>query len=265
MRWIGNRSPLEKSMAALLRQEGQMERAAVRMRPAAWRAALEKKLPDKVQIGLESAFCKAFSMVFSQGRTLLEKGINRDELLALHTVRDNAVRQGGRRELRRMDRAVRQSGLRALTLTTVEGVGLGALGIGMPDVVLFIATLLRSVYETSLQYGFDYSPRSEQMYILKLLETSMCAGEEWPRHNAEADRLADSLQPVSDADFQAQLQRTAAAFAMDMLLLKFVQGLPVVGIIGGAANPVYHRRVMRYVQLKYRKRYLNGLLKERRK
>ena len=43
---------------------------------------------------------------------------------------------------------------------------------------------------------------------------------------------------------------------MDMLILKFIQGLPIVGIIGGAANPVYYRKVMRYVQLMYRKRYL---------
>jgi hypothetical protein len=41
-----------------------------------------------------------------------------------------------------------------------------------------------------------------------------------------------------------------------MLLLKFIQGLPVVGIVGGAANPVYYSKIMKYVQLKYRKRYL---------
>ena len=51
-------------------------------------------------------------------------------------------------------------------------------------------------------------------------------------------------------------RRTAKAFAVDMLLLKFIQGLPVVGVLGGAANPVYYRRIMKYVQLKYRKRYL---------
>lgn len=42
---------------------------------------------------------------------------------------------------------------------------------------------------------------------------------------------------------------------MDMLLLKFVQGLPLVGVLGGAGNPVYYRRVMKYVQVKYHKRY----------
>lgn len=53
-----------------------------------------------------------------------------------------------------------------------------------------------------------------------------------------------------------QLQHTSDAFAMDMLLMKFIQGLPVVGIVGGLANPVYYQRIMNYVKQKYRKRYL---------
>jgi hypothetical protein len=53
-----------------------------------------------------------------------------------------------------------------------------------------------------------------------------------------------------------QLQHTSDAFAMDMLLMKFIQGLPIVGIVGGLANPVYYQRILNYVKLKYRKRYL---------
>ena len=37
---------------------------------------------------------------------------------------------------------------------------------------------------------------------------------------------------------------------------KWVGIAAVVGLIGGAANPVYYRKVMRYVQLKYHKRCL---------
>jgi hypothetical protein len=48
-------------------------------------------------------------------------------------------------------------------------------------------------------------------------------------------------------------------FAMDMLVLKFVQGLPVIGIIGGLANPLYYNKIMKYVQLKYYKRYILNL------
>lgn len=52
------------------------------------------------------------------------------------------------------------------------------------------------------------------------------------------------------------LEKTANAFAEDMLITKFIQGIPIVGMVGGAANPVYYHKVMGYVQLKYRKRYL---------
>ena len=78
--------------------------------------------------------------------------------------------------------------------------------------------------------------------------------------------LAGSTMPaaVMKEELDEQMQKTAAAFAADMLLLKFVQGLPVVGLLGGAANPVYYRKVMRYVELKYRKRYLWQLLKRER-
>ena len=165
--------------------------------------------------------------------------------------------KGSRRELKRLRKSARQSELTNLTVTTVEGLGLGALGIGLPDIVLFLSTLLRGIYETALGYGFDYTQRSEQLLILKMMEVSLITGADWSSKNAEVDEMLFQQTPeVTDQDFQNQMKATAAAFAVDMLLLKFVQGLPVVGILGGAANPVYYRKVMNYVQLKYRKRYL---------
>ena len=89
------------------------------------------------------------------------------------------------------------------------------------------------------------------------MQTAFSSGEDWRNRNAEVDTML-TLETVgiTDEEFNGQLKETAAAFSVDMLLLKFIQGLPVVGIIGGAANPVYYRKVMKYVQLKYRKRYL---------
>ncbi len=45
--------------------------------------------------------------------------------------------------------------------------------------------------------------------------------------------------------------------------MKFIQGLPVVGIIGGMGNPVYYRKIMDYIQLKYKKRYLTVKIREK--
>ena len=76
--------------------------------------------------------------------------------------------------------------------------------------------------------------------------------------NAEVDRLIyQGRQEVPDLDDMVeQRRRTADAFAIDMILLKFIQGLPIVGILGGAGNPVYYNKVIHYVRLKYHKRYL---------
>lgn len=116
--------------------------------------------------------------------------------------------------------------------------GLGALGVGMPDIVLFLGTLLKGIYETALRYGFDYESRQEQMFILKMMQTALSTGENWINRNAEVDATI-SLETIEipDRNLKRQMKETSSAFAVDVLLLKFFQGLPVVGVIGGASNP----------------------------
>lgn len=249
---------VNKELLDVERREKKLQQSAEKAKPAAWKAVLEDRVPEKVYSGLESAFSKGFSMVFSQGRALIEKGYNKDDIKADYAIRDYAVQVKGRRkELKQMQRSAKKSDLLNLTVTTVEGIGLGALGIGMPDIVLFLGTLLKGIYETALNYGFDYESRQEQVLILKMMETALSTGHDWTEKNADVDEmLMYETVEITDEIFNAQLQKTSAAFAMDMLLLKFIQGLPIVGIIGGAVNPIYYSKVMKYVQLKYRKRYL---------
>ena len=248
---------IQKELLLLQKQEEKLAEAAMKASGGSWKESLERKLPAKVYEGLQSAFCKGFTLVFDKGRTLIEKSYDKEGLQEDQRIRDYAFQvKGGRRELKQLRKSARQSELMNLTATTVEGLGLGALGIGLPDIVLFLSTLLRGIYETALGYGFDYTQRSEQMLILKMMAAALSTGQEWERLNREVEQGPLPPEQITEAGFQAQLQETASAFALDMLLLKFIQGLPVVGLIGGAANPVYYRKVMRYVQLKYHKRYL---------
>lgn len=249
---------LTKELAAVAKQEDKLLRAAQKAKPLQWKKDLESKLPAHVASGLESAFCKGFSGVFRQGKTVIEKGYDKESLKADYDIRNFAVqRKGGRKELRQMHKSAKKSDFLNLAVTTAEGIGLGALGIGMPDIVLFLGTLLKGIYETALHYGYDYDTRQEQLLILKMMETALCHGEDWVRRNEEVDQmLILETVDITQEDFRQQLEKTASVFAMDMLLLKFVQGLPLIGILGGAANPVYYRKVLQYVQLKYRKRYL---------
>ncbi len=252
---------LEKELRAIEKQEKKMEQAALKASPAAWKVQLESKIPARVYTGLESAFCKGFSMVFSQGRGIIEKSYRKKNIQADHSIRDYAVQlKGGRRELRQMQKGAGRSDMLNLAVTTIEGIGLGALGIGMPDIVLFLGMLLKGIYETALNYGYEYESRQEQLLILKMVAASLGSGEDWSLLNGQVDAmLVEKLPVITEEEFEEQMKAAASALAVDMLLLKFIQGLPIVGIIGGAANPVYYRRIMKYVQLKYRKRYLLGV------
>lgn len=105
---------------------------------------------------------------------------------------------------------------------------------------------------------------------MKLMETSMLKGEDWISANNCVENMIvsfveeDFVGEDKELDMERQIQQTANTFAVDMILLKFVQGLPLVGVIGGAGNPVYYNKVMKYVEIKYRKRYLLALRKRAR-
>ena len=236
------RAALEKEYASVLKKETQLKQSAMKTTAPRWKTDLEKKVPEKVYRSLETAFSKAFSVVFTQGVGVIEKTYNRQNLEETHSVQDYAVQvKGGRKELKQVKRNAGRSGLTNTALTTVEGIGLGALGIGLPDIVVFVGMLLKGVYETALSYG---------------LETALTKGPDFAVKNARVDGMIEEMPQTGEDELQAQIQKTGSAFAVDMLLLKFVQGFPLVGILGGAANPVYYNKVMRYVQLKYQKRYL---------
>lgn len=249
---------LNKEFLALQRKEDKLMAAAVKARKPGWKKALEEKVPEKVYAGLNSAFAKGFSLVFQHGRKLIEKTYKKDVIHQQHTARNEGFQtSGSRKEMKLLHKNARKANTLNITLTTVEGIGLGALGVGMPDIVLFLTTVLRGVYETALHYGFEYESRFEQMLLLKMMAASLSAGEDWFHRNKEVnDWILAGPREISEEDFQVQIQDTASVFAVDMLLLKFIQGLPVIGVLGGAANPLYYNKILSYTQLKYKRRYL---------
>lgn len=74
--------------------------------------------------------------------------------------------------------------------------------------------------------------------------------------NERANAMLRSPLIPTEAELKEQMQHTADAFAVDMLVSKYVQGIPVVGVVGGLTNPLYYRKIQLYVRLKYQKRFL---------
>ena len=51
-------------------------------------------------------------------------------------------------------------------------------------------------------------------------------------------------------------ERAAEGLSKELLYMKFLQGLPVVGAVGGIYDAVYMKRITEYANLKYKKRFL---------
>lgn len=220
---------------------------------------VEDKIPAELNEKLQQAFYLGFKTVFEKGNIIIEKIYDREELLIHHRVYDQSFDLiDKKKSLKGMNKMAGQNNLKNLGIAAVEGSSLGLLGIGLPDIPVFIGVVLKSVYEIGLSYGYDYRNTDEQYFILKLLEASLASDDEKEAASMQMDKLIDyyvkEVPMGYDMDFQ--MRQTADAFAADMLCLKFIQGLPLVGIIGGAVNVSYCKKISDYARIKYQKRYL---------
>ena len=206
---------IEKELQKITKAEERMCRQSEKKKEALWKTKLEEKLPDKIMAGLQKAFSKAFSLIFEKGNIIIEKTYDRDSLEKDFQIRDFAVDlKGGRKEIGELKKAAVGGSAINTLLTTVEGIGLGVLGIGLPDIVIWVGFLLRGVYETALKYGFDYELPEEKVFILELLEAAMLTGEEWRAANTLVDSYIerDAHTVLSDEDEKNSSKRRQAHF-----------------------------------------------------
>ena len=53
-----------------------------------------------------------------------------------------------------------------------------------------------------------------------------------------------------------EILRTSQLLSKELIYIKFLQGLPAVGVAGGAYNTIYLHKILTYADIKYRKRFL---------
>ena len=134
------------------------------------------------------------------------------------------------------------------------------LGVGIPDIPVFTAVILKSIYEIALNYGFEYEPREEQIFILKMIQTALLKGEVFERNNSQINEGIDCQMVVdcTGQDVQEQIVKTAETLSEALLYMKFLQGIPIVGIAGGLSDTVYLKKITDYADLKYKRRFLKA-------
>lgn len=224
---------------------------------------IEEKIPQKLKDTLESAFYNGFKLVLEKGSKYIEKLYNKDKIQLEHDVNNYSLdKKVTKKSIRVMDSQGKKSKLINSTISTIEGAGLGVLGIGLPDIPLFIAMILKTIYEIALSYGFDYESEEEKIYILNLINVALTNGEEKVICNEklnEIEHRIDSNIEISN-DLDLEIRNTSQVLSKSLLMAKFIQGLPIVGVLGSVTNYQVINKVSKYAGIRYKKRYLNKKL-----
>ena len=118
--------------------------------------------------------------------------------------------------------------------------------------------ILKSIYEIALSYGFSYDTDGERLFILRLIRTSLLKGPELEAENDAIDRLIkEGVPPECGSEELSRAIRSASdTLSQELLYLKFLQGIPIAGVIGGLSDAVYLKKITAYASLKYYRRFL---------
>lgn len=269
---------IEKEWQQLLRAEQSFLNRNMPSHLAGWQEKIAKFVPDKLENTLNTAFYKAFELIFDKGTGIIEKTYQKEKKEQNYKINAYAADvRDTRWSLRAFGREAAVSKNFNMALSTVEGVGMGVLGMGIPDIPLFLGVLLKSIYEIALSYGFSYDSEQEQIFILKLIEVALSHDTALAEGNMElnlwmqgkksevvvtesGERQEVEVEQATTRCFETsrseQIKRTSDALAQELLYLKFVQGLPVVGVVGGLSDMVYQKKISDYAAMKYKRRFL---------
>ena len=251
------KSPFEKEWDKLERKESVFLKGRQEKKDTLLNQKLAEKVPEKLQHTLDIAFAKAFMLIFEKGTAAIEKTYKKEDLEKAYKVNQYAdeVRQI-RSSLRAFSRQADFVGAKNLVISGVSGIGLGALGIGLPDIPLFTGLILKNIYETAISFGYDYDSEEERYFILLLIQGAVSYGEMMYELDCRVNAYIEKEQLPEDYSREMEIEETAGLLSKELLYMKFLQGIPIVGVVGGAYDVVYMKRISSYANLKYWRRFL---------
>lgn len=249
----------KKEWTALEKREAKFLAKQWNEKPSGIQEKLSDKVPEKLEDTLKTAFTKAFGLVFEKGTGVIEKTYNKEKISDNYKINEFAASlKSNRKNVKAFSKKANTSRNVNLLVSAVKGIGFGVLGVGIPDIPVFTAVILKSIYEIALSYGFEYESKEEQIFILQLIETALLKGKEFETNNIKMNEEIDFQMKadVSEEQVQEQIEKTATTLSEALLYMKFLQGIPIVGVAGGLADTVYLKKITDYADLKYKRRFL---------
>lgn len=225
---------------------------------------IREKIPKKAMVSLEAAFEKGFVFLFEKGTPLLEKvsGVEKAKAES-EEFRQSLALMVHPDTLRALDKAAGSKTSVTKSISIIEGAGLGIFGIGLPDIPVFLAMLLKTAYEIGASYGFDFRLDEERPYTLALLKVAFSQGEERKKFSKECDELGQLIDDdllLNTTIKHEDLQDVSKVLATDMLVAKFIQGTTFLGVVGGVINYRLAEKIATVAKYKYKKRFLYRLM-----
>ncbi len=220
---------------------------------------LQDKIPSKFTAMLDKAFYKGFQFVFQKGGVYIEKTYNKENLELEHDLNNYAIdKYSSKKHIKKMDKQSNQSMALNQSISLLEGGILGIFGIGLPDIPIFLSVIIRTIDEIALSYGYQYDTDEEKAYILYVICGAMTKEERQKEYDEKIDFLGKNIDSniCEIINLDDVMKETAQILSNTLLTAKLIQGLPIVGVIGGAINPAIINKVGKYSRLKYKKRYL---------
>lgn len=259
-----NQRQIKNEFKELVKDEEKFISRNISIKENKWQDKISKYVPETLDKTLNTAFCKAFGLIFEKGTGFIEKTYNKEKREQDFKVNEySADLRNNKSSIKKFGRLAFGSKVLNMAISTAEGVGMGVFGMGIPDIPLFLSVILKSIYETALNFGFGYETEEEQMFILKIIETAMCHEDALVNGDMEINDWIESGGKITFlTDKKTQIEKTSDLLAKEMLYLKFIQGIPVAGVVGGISDVIYQKKITDYAVLKYKRRFLASHMEE---
>lgn len=251
---------IEKEWKSFLKKEERLLKKYGKGKQSFIDQKLETVVPEGLQETLINAFYKAFQVIVQSGTGVIEKTYSKEKLEADFKLREYRQELHGTRK--NLKAASKTAGMKTafhVAGAGIEGVTLGFLGIGLPDIPLFLGAIFRSLYTLCLNYGIDYKKPQEQEILLSFIAQSLNRNEDFLQRDAHINQClfeAVSGTWTEKTDSDALIRQAALALSGELLYLKFLQGIPIAGAIGGIYDGIYLKRITDYAAVKLERRYL---------
>lgn len=258
------KSPIEKEWQLFLKKEEKLLNKYGKDKTSLLEKKLQGIMPPGLQDKLELAFYKAFHEILCKGTGIIEKTYSKEKLEQAYKIREYShTLRGTRKSLKASAKTAGFQTAKNVAGAGIEGAALGLLGIGLPDIPLFLAVIFRSMYTLCLHYGIDYSNTTEKEMLLELMAMSLYRGTDFAEQDAKLNQKLHEMSKAENVNFSSSnviaeetVRRAAKSLSGELLYLKFLQGIPVAGVVGGLYDGIYLKRITDYAAVKMERRYL---------